>query len=521
MNCPKEDITFEKILGLRPSDNNHPLLLHKNKNNNHTPITRECLEKCKSNAECRSFVIYFNGVQELENVVDTNTAWFVKFVLVKSCTKLWIFETIPGTTLVGNDTKILPKTLTRTECQQNCLQEKEFSCKSAKFRIKPSDYGPNDETTGICILSDSDRHILPNAYRASGYDDEYFENQCSETYREDQDEFCAYEEYSNVTLMHNDIYYENKTKDSCQQLCEETEIFNCRGYSLVANKKSFDCFIHSEDSKIHGPRLLIENPFGKYYEKAQCINISITCSETYMTVTYSPKMKFIGRMYMEGYSEQPECFVTGRGTETLALKLSVLSTQCGVIKAVAPENRTLMAGTMIVQYNPLVQTQGDRTIRIGCIYGNDSKVLIGTGITITSAPNQGSALINSTNTAATPVVEMRVLDFNSQSEVSSTQIGQELQLVIEIRPADGPLDIWAGHLVAMTENSDESILLLDDRGCPTNLNIFPALTKIVTNDTRKLVATFQAFKFSSSPIVRFSVIVQFCPEICPSITFSG
>lgn len=81
----------------------------------------------------------------------------------------------------------------------------------------------------------------------------------------------------------------------------------------------------------------------------------------------------------------------------------------------------------------------------------------------------------------------------------------------------GPYDIWAGHLIAMTEDSAESILLLDDRGCPTNLNIFPAFTRIHTNYTHKLVANFQAFKFASSPIVRFSVVVQFCPQVCPEV----
>lgn len=66
----------------------------------------------------------------------------------------------------------------------------------------------------------------------------------------------------------------------------------------------------------------------------------------------------------------------------------------------------------------------------------------------------------------------------------------------------------------MTERGDESIFLLDDRGCPTNLNIFPPLDKVVTNTSKKLVSTFEAFKFASSPIVRFSVIVQFCSDKC-------
>lgn len=79
-------------------------------------------------------------------------------------------------------------------------------------------------------------------------------------------------------------------------------------------------------------------------------------------------------------------------------------------------------------------------------------------------------------------------------------------------------DLWASHLIAMTEKGDESIFLLDDRGCPTNLNIFPPLKKIISDGTRKLMATFQAFKFASSPVIRFSVIIQFCSNECPPVS---
>lgn len=132
-----------------------------------------------------------------------------------------------------------------------------------------------------------------------------------------------------------------------------------------------------------------------------------------------------------------------------------------------------------------------------------------------SRPNIGSTIVNSSNVA--PVIEMRVVDYQTQTEAIDTQIGQELQMIVEIKPPDGPYDIWAGHLVAMSENGEESIFLLDDRGCPTNLNIFPAFTKIRTNETNRLVANFQAFKFTASLVVRFSVIVQFCPKVCPMV----
>jgi hypothetical protein len=50
--------------------------------------------------------------------------------------------------------------------------------------------------------------------------------------------------------------------------------FNCRGYSVVSTNKVSDCFLHSEDSKVHGPRLLQENFAGTYFEKAPCLDSS-------------------------------------------------------------------------------------------------------------------------------------------------------------------------------------------------------------------------------------------------------
>jgi hypothetical protein len=52
------------------------------------------------------------------------------------------------------------------------------------------------------------------------------------------------------------------------------------------------------------------------------------------------------------------------------------------------------------------------------------------------SPSHSSPLLNSTGSAAGPTVDMRILDLNTQQEVSSTQIGQELQLIIEMKPAN-------------------------------------------------------------------------------------
>jgi len=81
----------------------------------------------------------------------------------------------------------------------------------------------------------------------------------------------------------------------------------------------------------------------------------------------------------------------------------------------------------------------------------------------------------------------------------------------------GPFDIMAGHLVATNEDGSESILLLNDKGCPPDPFTFPAFSKASPN-SKSLIANFRAFKFPNSLIVRFSVMVQFCPGTCPPVS---
>ncbi|KAJ8940682.1 hypothetical protein NQ318_017732 [Aromia moschata] len=310
-------------------------------------------------------------------------------ILGRNCNRLWAIERVPGATLIGNNTKVLPLSLTRTACQDYCFRETDFVCRSVKYKILDTSYGPNGEIAGICTLSDSDRHLLPSSYRVSGYEEEYFENQC----------------------------------------------------------------VAGGTQKNH---------------------ISVTCSPTYMTAEYDPEVNFFGKVYMQGYSENPECFAIGQGRyKVVTLKLPLLTSSCGIFRAEGTLNRTLLSGTMVIQYNPIIQTQGDRIIRVGCIFGNESKVLLGTGVKITSSlPNKGSTLLNSSsNRTTSPVVE-------NESVRSKYTRGDSY-------------DIWASHLIAMTEKNEESIFLLDDRGCPTNLNIFPPMEKVYINGSRYLMAHFR------------------------------
>lgn len=59
-----------------------------------------------------------------------------------------------------------------------------------------------------------------------------------------------------------------------------------------------------------------------------------------MTIRYDPEIDFFGKVYMQGFSENPECYATGQGKFTnIILKLPLLSNKCGITKAAGNYNR--------------------------------------------------------------------------------------------------------------------------------------------------------------------------------------
>ena len=96
-------------------------------------------------------------------------------------------------------------------------------------------------------------------------------------------------------------------------------------------------------------------------------------------------------------------------------------------------------------------------------------------------------------------------------------MGQPLFIRIEL---DGVsiFDIFARNLVAKSGLDEEEIVLLDDRGCPSD-PVFPGLEK--DNQTGALLGKFEAFKFSDTTVVNFEVNVQFCQEKCNPVSSSN
>uniref|UniRef100_A0A8D9F324 ZP domain-containing protein n=1 Tax=Cacopsylla melanoneura TaxID=428564 RepID=A0A8D9F324_9HEMI len=118
----------------------------------------------------------------------------------------------------------------------------------------------------------------------------------------------------------------------------------------------------------------------------------------------------------------------------------------------------------------------------------------------------------------TPHAHLRIVDIQHGGlEASETQLGQDLELAIDIEPPFNVSMVRAGHLVASSGDGRDSLLLLDYRGCPPDPRTFPALTPHPDPGVNALSAIFKAFRFPSSPILRFSLVLTFCETVCQPI----
>jgi len=170
--------------------------------------------------------------------------------------RAWAFERHPGKELRGMDERTIPLVATRRDCQEACLKETRFVCRSARYDTKTLD----------CKLSPNDKRLRPDAFmNADSQTVEYLENQCVGL--GNSNSFCSPPRYSIFSLIHffelgtttctyqtvPDMYARYMDSlvsniaddDQCQQLCSTNRPFSCRSYSFYASGSQ--CFISSDD----------------------------------------------------------------------------------------------------------------------------------------------------------------------------------------------------------------------------------------------------------------------------------
>ncbi|XP_028162263.1 uncharacterized protein LOC114354192 isoform X2 [Ostrinia furnacalis] len=513
-------------------------------------LTGACLARCRELPDCAAVLVSYSkgncqGVTATESVElqqNNDVSYFKKICLEQAdgCgERWWALESTPGYHLHPETPNIkLIVNSTVQECYKAVLDDHNGQrYRSAQWVGPGAVYNTelikvSEGLMGNCILNVEDKFTEPESYRVSNYYTFYIENQCRHDYPSKIDR-CSYEEYYNQTLKHVEFTVKNYTKDECKSACELEEHFICRGFTWTMDGRKDSarglCDLHSEDLVTTGSWLLRRTSPATYYRRVICLNITVECEESNLVVTYYPRGSFRGRVYVPGRGERCGARAVGRRVR-LALPLygdcdvnfayAITKTPAGMV------NRTMAYAMVMIQNNPIIQTAGDRWVRVGCSPGPKSSthsVDATVAVRDSGRPSQASESSNAgtpasasavynANTAPLTMYVVRAADDSATAPTVS--LGEPLELRIETTDRN---EIEAYHLVASSRLGDSSVLLLDSRGCSTGQVDFPPFTRTWMGGTQRLSARFKAFRFPTSHVVRFALMVRFCEHKCAAV----
>lgn len=463
----------------------------------------ECHKRCYNQENCTSyFVGHVNSTcilmtalsQDIEGHLVDNSAWsYHRKICLKGivCHRHWSFDVIQGVQLYGYDDKILKNIPTKDTCLEYCSGESTFVCRSARY----------DGSSRSCVLSRHDRRSAPESFRKSFKPVDYMENQCvSEPPK------CLFYQQKGRTLIHHHIHLEKtaSTRELCQDSCLNHTDFRCRAFEFDEERSL--CLLSPEDTYSLPEPTTPSSSERSFYEKGPCIDVEMHCEATAMTTVVRITTPFRGRVYALGHPY--ECYaVSVIGNGEVALTMPLHGRRCGTKNL---GNGTFI-NSVVVQHHPFVLRSNDRKIDVACDYEEVQLKLRG-GKQINDG-DLGDLMQVVTGIAPTPPIQLRVVN-SSGYDVRGVELGEPLYLRVEMKD-ESIFGIFGSGLVARSGHGAETVLLLDDRGCPIDPTVFPSLERSL--DSKTLTAQFQAFKFASESTIKFQMTVSFCLDVCPPV----
>ncbi|KAF2354795.1 PAN/Apple domain [Trinorchestia longiramus] len=389
-----------------------------------------------------------------------------------------------------------------------------------------------DARAATCKMLAETRRTDPDKFKFVSRDLDFLENTCAP-----EPPNCEYSDLEGRFLPYFDRFFTNVfDRDECKRYCDGERDFSCQSYNYQSFRR--ECSLSADDtSTVGGPNALLVDRDFFYSERATCrtggscatcLTVRVDCTPSDMLVTFSFGAPFDGRVYATGNA--PACFEMGNGQTYVTLRLPI-GTVCGTVE----QANGVFVNTVVVQKHPLIMQDSDRTVRVECSFEAGDQTVsyapqavagrTGGGIDINgkasvpflydpdrSAAFRPGALDIVSNTAPTPNVRMRIYRATG-NEANNVDLGELLTLRIEMEQ-NSAFAIFARMLEARTDHG-ETLMLIDNIGCPRYREIFPELS--VDDNTKTLFAHFKAFRFPSTARVNFVATVRFCQDRCQPV----
>ena len=243
------------------------------------------------------------------------------------------------------------------------------------------------------------------------------------------------------------------------------------------------------------------------YELSSCYNVTIDCRSGDMVAKIRTSKIFNGKIYVKGSPNS--CVNDVTASLDFELRMAYNDLECNVRK----DGQGRHSNDIILQHHDRIITSADLGLSVHCQYDLGNKSVsnqVDLEITGDIIP-----VLSEEAVVEGPNVIMRVTSKDGV-DMQSAQVGDALDLRFEIVDKNSPYEIFVRDLVALDGLDNNEILLIDERGCPTDHAIMGMLDKSAESNTI-LLSAFDAFKFPSSDKVQFRALVTPCLPACEPV----
>ncbi|XP_037075431.1 uncharacterized protein LOC119096634 [Pollicipes pollicipes] len=509
--CAEEDVSFELVTGYvysAPAD-----MLDSRAG---TLMLTECIDMCRSNATCQAFnyetglCVLIDSTADGQEDALTKSQFPVFTMYVQKmcyanaprCRSAWAFERVRGFALKGL-TKKTVTTETRLACQEACLSETEFICRSASYTAETSE----------CQLSDMDRHTSASmgAFQEQEGTD-FLENNCVD----EPVKLCEFQGLEGRILKTVDsVHQQVETIEECRELCLAAN-FRCHTYDYGDTGDKVCRLSHHAVATLRQiEEAYLEIPGSTSYELSSCYNVTIDCRAGNMVAHIKTSKLFSGKVYAKGNPNT--CVTDVNNSLEFELTMGYSDLECDVKR----DGPGKYHNDVVLQHHDRIVTSADLGLSVHCQYDLSNKSV--SNAVDLQVKGDIQPVLEEQAVVDSPNVLMRITDPDG-SEVQAASVGDPLSLRFQIVDPMSPYEIFVRDLVAMDGSNNNEILLIDADGCPTDESILAALLRV--NDTKLLASAFDAFKFPTSDVVQFRALVTPClprcePAVCDVRDYAG
>ncbi|XP_043213472.1 uncharacterized protein LOC122377481 [Amphibalanus amphitrite] len=504
-SCPPADVAFELWTGFvysAPAD-----LLDTRPG---TLLLDQCAQLCAETAACRALnyetglcVLFSSSAEQFPGSVTRSqypvfTLYLQKMCLsgaADACRRPWAFERVPGHQLSGYSRRRVGASSGR-HCLQLCLHERTFPCRSASFRA----------ASGECSLSELDRFSAgPGDSLVADPSADYYESNCVS----DPVRICEFQPIPDKILKTVDVVFQEvASRDDCQRLCLGAN-FRCHTFDY-GDTGAGVCRLshHGQASLAHVREPYLEIPGATSYERQSCYNVTLQCAGDHMTATVHTSRVFNGKIYAR--NSPNSCVLDVHHQMAVSFRLGYQDLSCDVRQ----DPSGVFTSDIVIQHHDQIVTSSDVGLSLRCLYQlGEHTVQHWAGLSVDGrlpSADQHTALVRSPN------VTMSVTD-RSGNDISTAQVGDPLALQFAIVDQNSPYEILVRSLLAQDGVDSAEIVLIDERGCPTDPSIMGAVAQ-VAGSGQLLTVPFDAFKFPSSDLVQFKALVTPCVPRCRPVS---